>query len=387
MFRKSIFTRIYVYILIIFVVMMSCFGGLIYHSATRTVRQQLGSKCIGIATSVAVIIETDIESFEAFCEDMDTAGDYYKETYKKLSRIRRENEGSITFLYTEMRVSDTEMMYIIDAEDADSDLFSPPGRIEELTDTELAAYNLGGAYIADEFISDDYDTVLSCYAPIRNQSTGALIGLVGVDVSIDQHNAIMRSHILIIFSSIAILVLMLGFSLLISSGKVERITMRDSLTGVYNRSHFMRTLKQQLRQSERNDSTVTVLMADIDHFKRVNDTYGHPFGDIVLRAVADTIDGVLRKTDCLARYGGEEFIAFLKNGGPGVNHVVERIRTAVEGAHIVNREMNEKVNITISIGVAHAVTGQTMADVINVADKALYEAKKTRNTVWINDQK
>ena len=383
MVRKSVFTRIYVYILIIFVVLMICFGALIYHNATRTVRQQLGSKCIGIATAAAVIIEMDIEGFQTFCEDMDTEGSYYKETYEKLNRIRRENDGSIAFLYTEIRISATEMMYIIDAEDVDSELFSPPGCVEELTDSELAAYGLGTPYIADEFITDDYDTVLSCYAPITNASTGELVGLVGVDVSIDQHNAIMQNQLVIVFASIAILILMLGFSLLISSGRVERLTMRDSLTGIYNRSHFMRTLRQQLKYSDRHENTVTVLMADIDFFKIVNDTYGHPFGDFVLNAVAETIGSVLRKTDCLARYGGDEFVAFLPNGGANATQVVERIRQAVENMHILNMEINESLHVTISIGVTHVKPGQTAVDAIDMADKALYFAKKNRNTICV----
>ena len=384
MVQKTVFMRIYLLILVIFVVIMTCFGLLIYQNATSTVRHQLGSKCIGIATSVAVIIEMDIDGFREFSRSLDVDSAYYTETYARLNKIRRENEGSILFLYTEIRVSETEKMYIIDSEDSNSPVFSPPGYVEELIASDREAYRLRTTYISDEFIdTDEYGSVLSCFAPIIDQSNGEFVGLVGVDVSIDQQNAIMQNQLVIIFSSIAALVLILGFTLILSSGRVERITMRDSLTGIYNRAHFLRTLKQQLKYANRKSTNVTVIMADIDHFKRVNDTYGHPFGDIILCSVADTIGSVLRKTDCLARYGGEEFVAFLTEGTADLLQVVERIRHAVEQTKVINAETNDVVQVTISIGVAYATSGRTATDAIDMADKALYQAKNTRNTVCV----
>ncbi len=123
-------------------------------------------------------------------------------------------------------------------------------------------------------------------------------------------------------------------------------------------------------------------MADLDHFKDVNDTYGHQFGDLVLTAAAKAIKSCLRESDVLARYGGEEFAAFL----PGMTmsnapSVLERIRKAVEDSYVHNDELNIDIHVTVSIGAAFLEMPQTVHEILEEADKALYTAKETRNAV------
>ena len=123
-------------------------------------------------------------------------------------------------------------------------------------------------------------------------------------------------------------------------------------------------------------------MADLDHFKRINDTYGHLFGDKVLAEVSKAMRSALRESDCLARYGGEEFSAYLPEiRENSAADVLERIRKTVEETAIENKEHNTRVAITVSIGATYLRPDHTPPDVLAEADKALYEAKKTRNTV------
>ena len=385
---KLMFTKAYLYILIAFVAVMVCFGIFIYHSTAQTMKTQLGNKCIGIATSVAVLLEDNIDDFIAFSENLNTESDYYKMIYPKLRRIRKENTNHIAFLYVERRLSDTEMIYILDSEHQDDPLFSKPGDTDILSITESEAYRLQSPFIADKFITNDYGTLLTCYAPLKNPSTGELIGLVGVDVSIDQYNKVMHNQFLTITLSIGLLILLLSLSLIFSSTRMESLASRDNLTGAYNKTYFMSALRHQLKYSKRTKNPITVLMADLDYFKNINDRYGHVFGDTVLKTVSEGIKNQLRKKDCLSRYGGEEFVAYLPDTNMEAGTIVaERIRLAMENMRIYNEENKKEIQITISIGLAQLKENYTAQDIITYADKALYKAKHTRNavSVYMND--
>ena len=377
---KSMFTKAYLLLLLVFVCIMICFGVFIYQNTAETMRRQLGNKCIGIATAVAVMIEEDIDGFVEFSKNLDVNGDYYQSMYPKLSRIRHENNGSIAFLYVESRVSDTKIRYILDSEYLDDESYSPPGYEDEITASEIEAYRLQAPFIPNDFVTNDYGTLLTCYVPLRVPETGEFLALVGVDVSIDQYNDVMHNQLITIATSILLLILLLILSMTLSSGRMERLVARDNLTGAYNKSHFMRSLRQQLKYSMRRGKPITVFMADLDHFKIVNDTYGHLFGDVVLGAVSNTISQLLRKMDCLARYGGEEFAAYLPDTDiAAAESVVERVRQAVENTKIYNEEVGEYIRITISIGVAQCEPHYSAQELLNFADKALYQAKLTRN--------
>ena len=381
---KTVFSRTYLYLLIVIIGVMVCFGVFIYKNTAQTMKMQLGNKCIGIATAVSVMMEDDIDDYIAFAENLDTQSDYYQAIYSKLNRIRYENADNIAFLYVEKRISDTMIMYILDGENKDDPLFSLPGDVDMMSDTELEAYRTQVPTISNDFITNDYGTLLTCYVPLHNPSTGEFLGLVGVDVSIDQYNAVMRNQLITIVVSITLLILLVLLTLLLSSGWIEKIIARDNLTGAYNKTYFMRGLRQQLKYSKHKGRPITVFMADLDHFKRINDTYGHVFGDVVLSSVSDTISKLLRKMDCFSRYGGEEFAAYLPDIGieDGEN-VVERIRLAVENMKIFNPEYNEYIHITISIGVAQFEPHNSAQDIIDLADKAMYQAKRTRNSIAV----
>jgi diguanylate cyclase len=155
----------------------------------------------------------------------------------------------------------------------------------------------------------------------------------------------------------------------------------DALTGLANRVLFDRVLERELLRSADRGGSVGVLMLDLDHFKRVNDTYGHPVGDIVLRQLADVLRDTLRRADLAARVGGEEFAVVLPMQGHVQPQVAaEKIRTAVE--HAVFGEPSDPLRLTISIGCATALPGERGEVLLKRADVALYRAKSEgRNRV------
>jgi len=160
--------------------------------------------------------------------------------------------------------------------------------------------------------------------------------------------------------------------------ELQTLAWTDALTGVPNRYFLDEALDRVWRRDLRARRPLAVLMIDIDHFKLLNDSYGHPAGDACLRQVARVLQNALvRPGDVLARYGGEEFIALIQDADAAGGQIVgERLRAAVEGLRIEHRGSPFGV-VTISVGVASATpVGDTVAtSLIQVADRALYDAK------------
>ncbi|OJH35424.1 diguanylate cyclase [Cystobacter ferrugineus] len=167
-----------------------------------------------------------------------------------------------------------------------------------------------------------------------------------------------------------------------------KLTRVDGLTGLYNRRYFEERLSEEFARSARYRSPLSLVMMDIDHFKRLNDTYGHPFGDQVLRAVAQAVRGRLREVDFVARYGGEEFIALLPETGPKeALGACERIREAVASVRLEYQPPSGdalEVRCTASLGVASVPSQRLLGaeDLKKEADTCLYAAKAAgRNCV------
>jgi diguanylate cyclase (GGDEF)-like protein len=155
----------------------------------------------------------------------------------------------------------------------------------------------------------------------------------------------------------------------------------DALTGLFNHEHILSTLRLTLQEDDMAGQPTSVMMADLDHFKDINDTYGHPVGDKVLMEISRRLGTALRDFDSLGRYGGEEFLIVLKNTSlVTALSVAERVRKHVSTGPISLHGLT--VDVTISIGVAVVHPGDGADDIVKRADKALYEAKAAgRNCV------
>lgn len=163
---------------------------------------------------------------------------------------------------------------------------------------------------------------------------------------------------------------------------LQDMAMRDGLTGLLNRREFHRILTKEIDRASRQRSSVSVLMLDIDYFKRVNDSYGHQIGDEVLKTVATLLGQQIRTMDSVARYGGEEFVIITPETGAGAEALAERIRQVIS-AQFIPDGSGGQLQVTISIGLAnYPKHANDEHELVNKADQALYLAKEQgRNRV------
>jgi len=161
--------------------------------------------------------------------------------------------------------------------------------------------------------------------------------------------------------------------------EIKEMAYKDALTGLYNRRYFFEIANRMLSTAKRDKKKVSILMFDIDHFKKVNDTYGHQTGDIVIQQTSEILQNNTRKNDIACRYGGEEFVIFLYDCDLHFAELIgEKIRRTIEKTTIKD-ESNNKFNYTISVGISDK--GKTLEEIIKHSDEMLYKAKETRNRV------
>lgn len=165
--------------------------------------------------------------------------------------------------------------------------------------------------------------------------------------------------------------------------QATEVAQTDALTILFNRRAIIRELQKEVLRAERYSMMLSVSILDVDHFKDINDTYGHPAGDEVLRQVSERLRDGVRHPDIVGRYGGEEFIILLPNSDA---------RAAAEQAARLCKQMNETpiqvkekmIQVTLSIGVAQLRNGQdTWDNLLSRADNAMYEAKKRGRACWV----
>ncbi len=213
-----------------------------------------------------------------------------------------------------------------------------------------------------------------------------------VNLNIEYLQFLVLSMVLVAFSIIGGHISSLRRNLRISRAELEKslaiikeMSIRDDLTGVYNRRHLMELLEHEYHRISRGGAHFSVAMLDIDHFKSVNDTYGHLTGDEVLKAASDVIRKSLRSADFCGRYGGEEFLLVMTQTNiNGALLCAERIRSTIEQSRFPSLGPNFKV--TVSLGVTEFTGKEDIPTMIARADKALYHAKESgRNRVEYAD--
>ena len=169
--------------------------------------------------------------------------------------------------------------------------------------------------------------------------------------------------------------------------KLREQAIRDPLTNLFNRRYLEETLDRELSRAARENYPVCVIMIDLDHFKRVNDTHGHEAGDLVLKAIAGALAEFSRRGDFACRFGGEEFVIAMPNMG---------LQTAYERAENLRQSLNllrvpyeaDNLSVTISMGIAcYPENGRSRQALLRAADQALYAAKEAgRNHILVYDQ-
>ncbi len=159
---------------------------------------------------------------------------------------------------------------------------------------------------------------------------------------------------------------------------LEDLALRDSLTGLHNHQHFHTRLEEEFYRAERYALPLSCVFADIDHFKNINDSYGHVTGDVVLKQIGKRIDAILRKSDLAARYGGEEFAVLLPNTArQGASDFAERLEQEISTLSV---QQLKGTKVSISVGVATFQDGNmpSYQDLVQQADEAMYAAKQAK---------
>lgn len=164
-------------------------------------------------------------------------------------------------------------------------------------------------------------------------------------------------------------------------------SVKDALTGAYNRDYFNERLKAEVAYAKRHSSELSLVMTDVDHFKKVNDTHGHPTGDAALVTVVAAVSKALRTEDVMARYGGEEFAVLLRGIALGnAALVAERLRVLVEGTPVVHGATTLRCTVSAGCAALTCTGDQKPESLVAIADRRLYAAKRGgRNRVVAAD--
>jgi diguanylate cyclase (GGDEF)-like protein len=203
----------------------------------------------------------------------------------------------------------------------------------------------------------------------------------GVNFQMEYLQCVVLGFVMVIFSVVGGYISSLRQNLSISKSEqaksieiIREMAIRDVLTSLYNRRHVLELLDHEKNRSSRGGGIFCLAIMDIDHFKNVNDTYGHLVGDAVLQAVANTMKTTMRNTEYCARYGGEEFLIVLTQTNiNGALIGAERVRANIE--KIPFPDIDSNLKITVSIGLSEYKMREDIEKVIARADEALYRAK------------
>ncbi len=165
--------------------------------------------------------------------------------------------------------------------------------------------------------------------------------------------------------------------------QVEQMAVRDTLTGLYNRRYFQQILDYELNRAKRYQQALSIIFIDLDHFKQVNDRFGHSMGDLFLKQISQKLAGMFRTTDLIARYAGDEFVAILPaTQQEGAMILAHRIQETLGDYQIMVRGTTLQVSVSIGVDTYENTDGIGSITLIDRADKAMYEAKsKGRNCV------
>jgi diguanylate cyclase (GGDEF)-like protein len=253
------------------------------------------------------------------------------------------------------------------------------GAVTEVSRTEVINKRRYFRYMAPLYIEQD---CLQCHKN-QNYSLGDVRGGISISLDIEElENKIRHNTMTIVVAGIVSTLLLLGLIYYLMSRlikkleearqMIEEIAITDQLTEVFNRRHIMSRLEEEFEQVKRLKKNVSCIMADIDNFKHINDSYGHLVGDQVLKAISHRIRNTVRAYDILGRYGGEEFLIIMPDT------TLEEARGLAERIRI--RVKEEKVNtttVTMSLGVVCVEeSDRSLDDIIRRADQNLYSAKK-----------
>ncbi len=370
---------------LIFLLLSGVFFGVIntflFSNVKGLITDLLGQSAIQVASTTAKILEEDIQAYEALAASAVTGAEYDQEYYERMLLVFQEIKADTgcTYVYTEIKHSESQIMYILDGEIPGSDLFSPMGSLDELEIQENQAYQEKVAVATNIVEWDMWGKLVSGYAPIIHPDTGELVGLVGVDFSIDHIRGLLQNILgLMIFFGVALAALSTWVFYKLFKDRFHALNV-DYLTGLYSRWFLDYRLDKHIKKAEKGKGSLCLIMVDIDDFKQINDKYGHEIGDQVLQYTAHLLKETIGMNGYPCRLGGDEFLALITECGESEGY---RIACSMNETHMggnvhISKDVPLGLKIGYSVGIAHWQNGMSSHQLMEEADRALYEAKES----------
>lgn len=372
---------IFLFAAIIIISILSIISAIsIYHGNETLLVEEKGKKAMSVSITVEKLIEQDYNSFHKLVKTDDySAGNYDEGYYIKMQQIFRDirEETGVRFLYCAKRVSDNRIIYLFDGEDPDSELFSPLGSMDHLDEFEQSIYRSKIPGYTPVVDTSEWGQVITGMTPVIDPATGDAVAHIGVDVSVKSvHTALAGVKKVITFNTIFFIIItsLIIYRLLSTSLIFTEI---DYLTGLHSKAYQERFLNQLIKKSIANGRKFSLIMIDFDDFKIINDQYGHQFGDVVMKNVAEIIKNCSRSIDCSARYGGDEFVIILPEASLEYTSLIGQwLMKEVTGLNLKTKN-GTAVPVSISVGIAEWEKNMTAEQIMIQADKALYHSKRS----------
>lgn len=378
--RSNIFKKTIVHLLIsmlLSLIFMLPFY-IFYKSTEDTLINEIKINAKSIAGTVAILIQQDIEPYRSLysAEEYNEGlydERYYREMLEVFQDLKQKTQAS--FIFTEKIVSDDSIVYILDAENPGSEDFSHIGSRDSIGYIEYESYKTKTS-MATDIINDPYwGGYITGYAPIIDEDTSEVLGLVGVDFSADyilSHLIDLRYFLCLVYLFFAIILFLFSNTVVEKISKGLRL---DYLTGLHNRKSVDKRLGHLIKINR--GGALSVAIIDVDNFKYINDTFGHFYGDFVLKRAAHLISTSIKKTDMASRYGGDEFVIIFKD--TNIDGAVSACSRLIMKTHSdeIKVNTNDYINFSLSIGIAELKNNNTSAkELLKMADSALLKAKE-----------
>ncbi|MEN6370497.1 MAG: diguanylate cyclase [Armatimonadota bacterium] len=412
-------------------------SAVLYREACYSLRQEVRAKLMGIAATAALQVDPELHKKIKTNKDARTPG--YRKVLGTLIAIQNSNPD-IIYVYTMRKSNDKNaLQFIVDVPDPDEPKYNTHvGEKYDITGCSEILKGFNGPAADKEPVSDKWGRLISGYAPIRDRN-GKVDGILAIDMALPQLKIEERAlRIAAVKTILVALLLSIALSWIITRGTLKKVriftkaaqrvkngdldfrlpvkshdeigqfteafnhmmtglqqTVKDFLTGLFNHRYFQERLTTELVRAERYNHNLCLLIFDLDRFKSINDTLGHPAGDSVLKQLAEVVKDSIRSIDVAARYGGDEFAIILPETDlESGMEVAERLRRAVEekefcipAGESASDSSQKTINATITIGLAvFPDHHRTREGLIMAADIALCRAKHvSRNSTCAYD--
>jgi diguanylate cyclase (GGDEF)-like protein len=347
----------------------------VFEKTKEILIEETQHKAMDIALSIAAFLTGDIEEYRSLSEATSLVPGTKEEAYYQKTRavIETIKQGTDTsFIFTAKYIDAQTNAYVLDGEPVDSEFFSPFGSTDPMNPCELQVYATRQSLASGEEEDPIWGTYLTGYAPIIDTRDDTMVGWVGVDYAAETLNVRYVRISWILGFCFASFILIISTLLYFLIRAIQTKSNVDYLTKLANKRSFTHLLAKLIKEK----NSFTLLMCDVDKFKPINDTYGHPVGDMVLIAIAQALETGLELTGKAFRYGGDEFAILLPSCHSLKAQTV--LQTVQEHVKAIRLTQLEGTELSVSIGQAQWEEGMQADTLVGNADHDLYEQKRKR---------